>query len=54
MRQTRGAKNAANLSRDDGFDVDGDDFFEYNDDSENRLRQVTYDSGRVVLLSHSG
>ena len=37
-----------------GFDVDGDDFFEYNDDTENRLRQVAYDSGRVISLSHLG
>ena len=38
MYDTRG-----NLSRDDGFDDDGNDFFEYSYDPENRLTQVEYD-----------
>jgi RHS repeat-associated protein len=34
-----------NLSRDDGFDSDGDDFFQYGYDAQNRLTQVDYDPG---------
>ena len=38
-----------NLSQDDGFDDDGDDFFEYSYDPDNRLTSVDYDPGSSTL-----